>query len=134
MAEEYWIALLIAAGGLLQIIGVLLIVQEIASHRRLAAEVAAPLLVDVFEPRYAAELTERDRRRYDFRHKLLEETLRPSRAEVSGQIEVADERLRRFLSEQLVGGLRVRALGVGLIVIGLILATGGSLWSTLEGH
>jgi hypothetical protein len=42
----------------------------------------------------------------------------------------ADEQLRAFIGELLIGGLRLRAFGVELLLLGLVLAIAGNVWET----
>lgn len=126
-------ALLIGGGGTLQIVGVFLVVKEIASDRKNATAVLAPLLESDPEPTYAPGLTERDKRMLKFRHEVLEQTVRPTRAETGTQIDGVDRALREFLHEDLTGSIRARIWGVTLIVVGLICATVGGTWATLIG-
>lgn len=126
-------ALLVGGGGTLQIVGVFLVVKEIASDRKNAKAVLAPLLESEPEPTYAPGLTERDKMMLRFRHELLEQTVRPTRAETRTQIDWVDRALREFIHEELTGSIRTRIWGVTLIVLGLICATVGGTWATLSG-
>jgi hypothetical protein len=68
----------------------------------------------------------------EFRHQLLEETLRPTRAERAQQLKAIDEALRQFIQEQLTGDIRARVGGVVLIVLGLIVTTIEGVWAILS--
>jgi hypothetical protein len=132
VTSTHVMALLIGIGGTLQIAGVLLVIREIAADRKQAAVVLSPLVETEHQPSYAPGLTDRDKRILDFRHQLLEETVRTTRAETRAWIEEIDLAFREFIREQLTGDIGTRIWGVRLILLGLVCATGGGVWATLS--
>lgn len=131
MTAQTGIVLLTAAGGILQILGVLLVVAGIRADRRLAEKALAPLLELEHEPTYAEGLTERDKATLDLANRLRDETIRPSRREARQQMATYDEALRSFLRQQLTGAIGARKWGVILIVAGVALVTTGGIWAIL---
>lgn len=125
------IVTLIAGGGLLQVIGVLLVLVGIRSDRALAAEALGSLLEAEPKPTYPSDFTEHDIAIYELRHQLIKQTVRPTRAEARNQLESYDDSVRRFIRTQLTGDIGARAWGVALIVLGLTLATIGGVWATV---
>ena len=131
MTTEWAIVLLVGAGGLLQVVGVLLVVHGIRSDRSLAQEVLTPLIEPEHQPTYPEKFTERDKVTYELQHRIREETIRPTRLEARQQLASYDAVLRGFIRQQLTSDIGARLWGVGLIVAGVVLATTGGVWATV---
>lgn len=129
MTSQSAIVLLIGGGGLLQIVGVLLVVTGIRADRVLAEKALAPFVEPPHEPTYPEGLTDRDKATLELANRLREETIRPSRRETRRQMTTYDAALRSFLRQQLTGDIGARTWGVTLIVAGVAFATAGGVWA-----
>ncbi len=137
------IATLTALGGLLELVGLVLVVAEIKHDRRAASELFKEDLDGTLVRSETVENPEaRDEpvplSKFDLVRATTpmtwvqtEDIIGEEAAAVAEQGKERDEALRRFLHAQITGSLRTRAVGVTSIGLGIILTTTAGVWGAL---
>lgn len=156
MSESTTIVLLTLAGGGFEALGVAMIVREIAQDRRQARSLFSPITLDVHSADHAhmaesvtlgadsqAQQTVAERvnileRAMSSLLEAIETSAQATKIEMRKAIQEAaqelsrkdkerDDALRRFIHDQLTGGIGLRIAGVVSILIGIVCTTAAGI-------